>query len=338
MNRTGSTAIQFSLAANNGRGFIYPLLGEPPFKPHHEDALDQIFSRERLEGATSSAFLPASSIREQSSHAMDASRLSQLATIGKAKIRDAAAAAGTAPVILSGEGAYRYLSERDLIALKEFLEELFDEIVVVAYVRPPGDHISSTFHNSVVGHRLSEFRPKYKSYSRLKKFDNIFGRDLVKLWLYHRSSFPSGDVVQHFAANLGLGNLSSAEANVTGSRPAVSAIYRLNRLVGENAELMKAHRQLVKTIRRRFPHRDWPKFRLSPQVISPLLDANAHDMEWMEARIGRSLRVNCEPFATDVANEGDLLQIEPEAREQLMNIGRMLSNEAARLLEQALAS
>ena len=37
MNKTGSTAIQSSLAAASGAGYVYPRLGEPPYKPHHED-------------------------------------------------------------------------------------------------------------------------------------------------------------------------------------------------------------------------------------------------------------------------------------------------------------
>ncbi len=49
MNKTGSTAIQSSLAAAAGTTFVYPALGEPPYKPLHEDALDQIFSNERLQ-------------------------------------------------------------------------------------------------------------------------------------------------------------------------------------------------------------------------------------------------------------------------------------------------
>ena len=85
MHRTGSTAIQASLAANNGNGFLYPQIGDRPFRPHHEDALDQIFARERFEALRSLVFpIPDRlSIREQSRIPMNDRRLAQLTGDGR---------------------------------------------------------------------------------------------------------------------------------------------------------------------------------------------------------------------------------------------------------------
>jgi len=89
MNKTGSTAIQSSLAAASGAGYVYPRLGEPPYKPHHEDGFDQTFSSERF---------------QRSLLGTDLLRIRDIAAVSKDRIRKAAAEAGDNPVILSSSG------------------------------------------------------------------------------------------------------------------------------------------------------------------------------------------------------------------------------------------
>ena len=339
MHRTGSTAIQSSLATNNGDGFVYPLIGERPFKPYHEDSLDQVFSRERFEANTSFVIPvpPSRSIREKTKVPMNEDRLKELATDGREKIKYAATEAGNGTVILSGEGAYRYLSIKDLFALKAFAEELFDEVKVVAYVRGPFELMSSAFHNQVMGHRFSDFQFTFTRYDRLQKFDQVFGRDNVHLFKYDRSSFPDGDIVRHFCETVGLQRLTSVEANVTSSRPAVSAVYRLNRIkIGEGQA--REHKMIVNLIRQSFPHQQWPKFRLSPQLMRPIIEAQARHLDWIEERIGCSLRAQPEEQENDIRQEMDLLLVEPQARMQLLKLGETVGKDASQLLQRALAA
>lgn len=331
MVKTGSSAIQASLAAGSGGDFIYPKLGgvslksqgDAPFKRHHTDSLIELFSskRERFtkkRGSFGKAVYTSDSDEES--------------------IRQAAAEAGDRSVILSSEALYSYLKRPDVEALRSFAQELFDDVRVVAYVREPFSLISGSFWTRIKGSRLSRFEPVYRRYRQLKKFDTLFGRDKVSLWNYDRTTFPEGNVVRHFCANLGLQPVRSLNAkNVTLSRPAVSAIYRLNRAVREQPEALAAHKSARIAIANGFPHADWPKFRLSPNLLAPLIEAEAEDINWIEKRLGCSLRSQGEPRDTDVTSEADLLAIDPRALKTLAAIGETLPGDARDLLRRALA-
>ena len=323
MNKTGSTAIQSSLRGASGNGYLYPALGEPPYKPRHEDGFDQVFSSQRFQ--------------DNPLGSDEAARIGSIVAAGKEAIRQAAADAGEMPVILSSEGAYRYLLRDDLAALHQFIEPLFDDVQIVAYVRDPFGFTSAAFHNWIKGHRLAKFELKYQPYRRFRKFDRAFGRDRVHLWKFDRSSFPDGDVVAHFCDSLGLRRLQSAAVNVTLCRPAVSAIYRLNRLAAENGGDLPGHPAARKAVIRGFPHRDWPKFRLSPHVIAPVIDERAQDIEWIEERMGCSLRDDYPAKEGDVTSEADLLHIDPQALEKLREFAESLGPQPRELLTRALA-
>jgi hypothetical protein len=322
MNKTGSTAIQSSLAAGAGNGFVYPQLGAPPYKPHHEDALDQIFSSHRFQDSSLSM--------------EEAERLAAIAAAGKDKIRQAAAEAGDLPVILSSEGAYRYLMMDDVARVRTFLEPLFDQVQLVAYVRDPFSFISAGFHNWIKGHGLASFTLDYQPYQRFKKFDQVFGRDRVQLWKYDRNRFPDRDVVSHFCASLGLPRLESAPVNVTLCRPAVSAIFRMNRLAVASGGDLPGLRAARKAIIRDFPHRDWPKFRLSPNAVAPVLERHVKDIRWIEERIGCSMSDGYPPQDGDVTSEADLLDIDRNARERLAEFAESLPPRSKDLLIRAL--
>ena len=323
MNKTGSTAIQSSLAAAEGKSFLYPALGEPPYKPHHEDAVDQIFSNERL-------------LKSQM-NSEEKTNLAAIAERSKQKIRDAADC-GDLPVVLSSEGAYRYLTLDDVKGLRQFVEPLFDDIQLVAYVREPFGFISAAFHNWIKGHGLARFTLKYQPYRRFAKFDSVFGRETVRLLKYDRSSFPGGDVVAHFCDSVGLPRLESAPVNVTLCRPAVSAIYRLNRLAADGSwPDAIAARKLRKSVIRQFPHGDWPKFRLSPRAIAPVVERYADDLHWLEERMGCSMRESYPAQDGDVRDETDLLRIAPDAMAALEAFAEGLPEEQRELLRAALS-
>jgi hypothetical protein len=324
MHKTGSTAIQRSLVAASGRDFIYPQLGGETFKPHHGDALVRLFCKRAPQLAemyqcTGKKFDPGDH--------------------DEAMIEQAANEAGRRPVILSSEGAYVFFSKEDLLAFKSFADQLFDESRIVAYIRDPHTFISSALQSSIKSSHLSKvFAPSYKPYRLFEKFDQVFGQEKVQLFPYHRDSFPGRDVVWHFCANQGLWSRCSGETNVSLSRPAVSALFRLNRAVGSDPDevMMRALRKAKKAIVYDFPHREWPKFRLSPEVTRPLIEANAEDLYWIEKRLGCSLRADQVPQDSDVRSEADLLEIDGHAKSQLWQIYQTLPNRAFRLLRRAL--
>lgn len=323
MQKTGSSAIQSSLAgAARGQGFVYPLLGDGRFNPpKHTEALVQLFSSNSAQIAEDF---------ELAGKPMGRSN-------NEEQIRQAAADAGDGTVILSSEGATSYLERQDLEALRGFAEQLFDEIKVVAYIREPFGFVSANFQTRIKGRRLAEFTPRYKRLRpRFEMWDEIFGRDRVQLWKYDRGAFPNGDVVEHFCAELGLPKLRSTNRNETLSRASVSALYRLNKAAAGDAEARPLAQQLRKTIIRDFPHRDWPKFRLSPTVVAPIIRKMQDDIEWMEERVGCSLMTDQQPRPSDVESEQDLLQIDEAALAILEKLGETLPPKAKRLLERAL--
>lgn len=332
MVKTGSSAIQASLAAGSGNDFIYPRLGGvgfrpedgSPFKRHHTDSLIKLFSSKR------ERFTKKRSGFGKAIYTCDSDEES---------IRQAAANAGDGYVILSSEALYSYLKRPDVEALRAFAENLFDDVRVVAYVREPYSLISASFWTRIKGSRLARFEPMYRRYKQLKKFDTLFGRDRVSLWAYDRTAFPDGNVVQHFCANLGLRGVPSLNPkNVTLSRPAVSAIYRLNRALAQEPGVVDAHKSARIAVADGFPHVDWPKFRLSPHVLEPLIEAERDDINWIEKRLGCSLRPKVQPQPTDVTCEADLLEIDPRALETLVAIGERLPEGPRELLLKALAA
>lgn len=321
MPKTGSTAIQLSLFAGSGGDFIYPRLGKEPFKPQHTDALIQLFSSASGKIANNKRFLGKSLDWSDSD---------------EQRIRQAAADAGRGSVILSSEGAYSYLTMEDIASLRRFAEQLFDDVLVVAYIREPFSLISANFHNLIKAKRLSKFTPIYKPYRRFENWDEVFGRSRVALWKYDPSTFPNGDVVQDFCIRLGLRAPSSAKVNETISRPAISAIYRLNRITRCDDRTTPAAKKARIALIRNFPHQNWPKFRLSPKIIKPIVESNAEDIAWIEDRIGSSLRNDQQAQDNDICCEADLLKINPRAIEPLSALREILPRSASQLLGQAL--
>jgi nucleoid DNA-binding protein len=61
------------------------------------------------------------------------------------------------------------------------------------------------------------------------------------------------------------------------------------------------------------------KFRFSPDIIRPVLEKNRADIEWMEARLGQSLREELEHQPGDVRDASDFLIPDPEG------VGKLLS-------------
>jgi hypothetical protein len=323
MQKTGSSAIQSSLAAApGGQGFIYPLLGDGRFNPpKHTEALVKLFSSKSAQIAEEF---------ELAGKPMGQSNDEEV-------IRKAAEDAGDGAVILSSEGATSYLQRDDLEGLRRFAEQLFDDVRIVAYIREPFGFVSANFQTRIKGRRLAEFTPRYKRLRpRFEMWDEVFGRDRVQLWKYDRRAFPNGDVVEDFCARLGLPKLVSANANETLSRAAVSALYRLNRAASGDSEALPLAQEARKTIIRDFPHRDWPKFRLSPSVVAPMIAKMQDDIEWLEERVGCSLMADQEPRITDVDSEEDLLQIDGAALAILDGLGETLPPKAKRLLDRAL--
>lgn len=103
-------------------------------------------------------------------------------------------------MIISGEGIIN-ISTNALVKFKEFLDQFFDEIIIVAYIRKPGSYISSIYQQAVKRGNPSNFDiqkyfPNYKK--RLSRFDEVFGVKNVHLWLFNVKQLYKHDIVEDF--------------------------------------------------------------------------------------------------------------------------------------------
>ena len=108
-------------------------------------------------------------------------------------------------MILSGE-ALTAIDKPGILALRDFLKPLCDEIRVIGYVRPPVGFKISFFQQLLKHHGvafdLSSFRLKY--YIRFAKFDEVFGQTNVLLRKFDPASFKNQCVVTDFCNQIGI--------------------------------------------------------------------------------------------------------------------------------------
>lgn len=257
--------------------------------------------------------------------------------------RQAARDAGDGAVVLSSEGIYKTLTEEDLERFKAFADELFDETLIVAYIRAPMSFTTSSVQKQIRAAHRWKLKLDFPSYREgFEKFDRVFGRERVKLWPFDRSIFPDGNVVKHFCSELGFAAPPPARpVNSTLSRPAVSAFFRMNHLIRdhdlpERERALKAHKLSINAVAEHFPHQDWPGFRLAPALFAQLLERNREDISWMEERLGCSLTETYPDHADDIGSAQDLLTIDPAATQQLRELSKSLPSFAGEYLCKAL--
>jgi hypothetical protein len=309
MHKTGSSSIQNSLFRFADSRFFYANLGEVA---NHSLAIFSLFAdhpgRHHLH-----------QINNRNARAVQ----EYIEKIRK-EMEISIAAANNRSLLISGEdiGA---LTPSELVKLREFFQQNFNDLVIVGYVRPPGAYMSSAFQERIKGAPDVRFNiPKtYRSYRRsFEKFDEVFKSSNVLLWKFDPASFPAGCVVRDFCTRLGI------------DLP-VERIVRVNESLSQQAAvLLYTYRKLGRWIGSRtmkgpesvrlgtaIDEPDAPKFRLSPSVVNPVLDKNRADIEWMESRIGQSLQEETgEHQPGDVLVETDLLRPEPKMVQKLFSL------------------
>jgi hypothetical protein len=234
-------------------------------------------------------------------------------------------------LLISGEAVVS-LRPNALEALRDFLARHFDQITIVAYVRPPSQLIASSFQERVKGGTIKDFSTArlYQNYKRLlAKFDTVFGRDNVHLWKFDPKAFPEGCVVQDFCSRLAipLPKAKIVRVNESASRETIGLLYAYHKFgEADDQPKMRGHEAMEFGA-----FIGGTKFRFSPDLIRALLNANLPDIEWMEERLGESLR---EELGThndgDVRDEADLLRFDKVAVGKLSKaVDRKMPSELA---------
>jgi hypothetical protein len=308
MHKTGSSSIQRSLTGFEDERFVYAPIGK---EDNHSIPICTLFvgNRERHVAHKSN-------MRDMADVAAYRARV-------RAGLESAIERTQERALIISGEDISS-LSRPDLDELHRYFDSHFDRIDIVAYVRSPAGFMSSAFQQRVKG-RLDRFEPEaqYFNYEKcFSKFDVLFGRDNVHLWHFSPESFPGGCVVQDFCARLGI-NLPKdriIRSNESLSRHAVALLYcyrKLGKKYGSVDMPAPEGQRLGKIL----GALGAGKFRLSPDLIRPILKRHRADIEWMEARLGQPLSEELGYHQPgDVRDESDLLTPDPDAVRELIKM------------------
>ena len=304
MHKTGSTSIQGSLQGFRDDRFLYADLGGGG---NHSLAIYSLFAANPA-GHHLHRTRNAEAVRAYIRNARSNLKRSISATEGRA-------------LLISGEDI-GVLPQPSLSRLREYLRRHFDEIEVMAYVRPPAAFMTSSFQQRIKtgGFKRFDLDRLYRNYRpAFEKFDAVFGRENVQLWKFDPTVFPDGCVVQDFCARLGIALPSQRILRLNGSlsRRAVALLYTY-RNFGEKygASTMKGGQAVKLGLRLA-----GEKFRLSPDLLRPILEKNRSDLEWMEARLGQPLEEEIGDHRPgDVREEWDLLRPDPKAVSDLLGL------------------
>ena len=299
MHKTGTSSIQQSLDRFEDADFLYADAG----MPNHSSVVFEMLGFKRPERSAEGRRRPA---------APTAAAIAQF--------RQSMARAGKRTFLISGEGI-SILPKHKLVRLKTLLSEFFDEIAVFAAVRPPASYVASVFQGPVRNGMRSHIEIHLRSYRRLfHKFDEVFGRENVRLWKFDPKSYPGGCAVRDFCGRAGISLPAErvVRVNESLSREALGLLFAYRTFAPQLgfAEMTRAqNNQLLAELLKIGSAR----FRFSPDLIRPILDGARDDIAWMETRLGQSLHEELgEHKPGDVRVEADLLEPDPRAVAELL--------------------
>ena len=308
MHKTGTSSIQQSLNGFVDEAFVYANIDG---QPNHSRALFNLFG-----------FIPGKPPARKSESGFQQNRSLELDAAAMAVLDRSIKAAEGRTYLLSGEGI-ALLPRDELEKLHVYLRNWFDEITIVAAVRSPAAYMASAFQEGVkqgVQDCVNVSR-QYRSYKNtFNKFDEVFGRENVRLWKFDPQSFPGGCAVRDFCNRLGIGLPAEriVRVNESISREAVGLLFTYRKLGKSLGSLSMTGPQNYKLVQQVMGIGN-SKFRFSPDVVRPVLEKNRADIEWMERRLGQSLHEELgEHRPGDVRDEADLLTQSSQVVRQLL--------------------
>ncbi|MDO9033261.1 MAG: hypothetical protein Q7V09_22780 [Hydrogenophaga sp.] len=282
MHKTGSTAIQASLAGYRDGVFEYAPL-PPAVEADRQRAYNHSFL---MNTAFDRGHQRMGKLRKFGVAACDFDRY-------RVQCRDALEAclrtSEAEVLILSAEAITGF----DLEAVRELgalLRQHASDIQVYAYVRDPFDYVKSATQEWIKwGYAGDHLHPV--SYRNCFGYlEDFFGAENMTYRLYRRGHLLDGDVVADFSSWIGLKNHPARrlDANVTLSTDAVRCIYALNSypmFSSGNGLLHYSWRELLDVLGRLFPGR----FEIPARMVSREIDV--WDLAWMGARLGQSMQL-----------------------------------------------
>lgn len=217
--------------------------------------------------------------------------------------------------IISGE-AISMLQEKEIAAMRLFIEKYYSNILTIGYVRTPKSFIESAFQQrskaSLARFNISALYPCYKF--RFEKFLNVFGPEAVHMIPFQTDKLVSGCVVRDFCSRFGI-DIDPASVTRDNDGLALSAVKLLytygkfGEPHGNRLMAMKQSNEMASFLR----ELKGPKLRFHSELIAPVLEKNAEDIAWIEEQLGDSLSEDLEKYDDcSIRSETDLLTIEDE--------------------------
>ena len=272
MHKTGTTAIQASLAGyDDGRLFTARLS-----EPNHSIPVSTAFLTDhRAYHIWTNKGTPEAEI--------DARRAADRAALAAELSRS-----DRETVLISGEDI-GMIDPAGQAALVDFLRSHVRRVRVICYLRDPAGFACSSFQQRVRSGLATVPRkspPRYRS--RLGVFLDRLGRDAVEPVAFDPAAFPGGSVVQDFAARIGAdaSRITDSRANDSLSLPATQLILHFNRtcpLSLGDATLFRARQALVGTVARAYRGAQ----RLEPARFADMADAS--ELPWLAQTFGVTL-------------------------------------------------
>ena len=310
--KTGSTAIQRALSEH---------LADPRFVySHFQDPIHD-------HGNHSRAMATAFSDRPEVYHTHVAEGVSAgmlLQERGRllGRLDDEITALAERTFLLSNE-SLSFLRINGLHRLRQFLEERHLSTRPVGYIRTLRENFEASFVEKLK-HRQSSLDDFFEGRaigprSQITTLDKVFGQANVLIWKYERRSFPGGCVVADFCQRLGIDRpaVIDREANRSLCLPAVQLLltYRHflpasppgRRTIEQNSALIAVLGEIA-----------GPRFRFHPLLLEPVIREHGNHLDWLEERVGASLRDGMDDDAgPSIRSEEDLLDFSPESLDWL---------------------
>lgn len=216
--------------------------------------------------------------------------------------------------LISGEDLFHLptASKTALDDLKSLLEQYFEKILIVAYVRPAKSFMESAFQQLVKHHELKsfDFNIIYHPYRNFKKYIDVFGEKNILLWKFDPENFPEGDIVLDFTTRLGLHPQRSKKKifNESISMEAISILFTYHFHANVKTDFKHRAKKLEYKLIDLLRGIGNTKFRFAGSLMRQALEANKDDYLWITSVMGKGFSENEESLNSDgIQNEYELM-------------------------------
>jgi hypothetical protein len=310
LTKTGSTALQAALDGYSDDRLRYADLGHP----NHSTPLTLLFSDDPFRHKMMNTIRLYS--RKQAEKRIELSRRRFRREISKDR----------KSVILSGETVPQRLHPQEFAALRDFLKPHFDRIEVIVYVRPWLSLAPSAFQERVKNgsDKFEVPVPRYRQL--LQPLVKVFGKADVAFVPFVRDQLKNGDVVDDFAARVGIdpSKLPRPERNLSHSLEATAVLFAFN----QQDAVKKANKKSVQARDHRAEAlHDFGqgKIGFAPALMQTVQQAYQADLDWASALLNHDMLGKAAQVDRPISNAEDLLHIADEnmeAAQKLIRGGR----------------